>query len=122
MLRQWVTEKGNVDAIEARLEIQRVDSLRGERVWEQVAIKDMSKRPYNFSRHLDCYLLSSPNPAVIALHSCCPCEVGCHLRRKVEAIISRGDGEEDPDCPGVLEETKFWVVVKRSKTETTEQS
>ena len=57
---------------------------------------------------------------------------GCHallplyvtwqiLRRKIESIISRGDGEEDPDCPGCLEETKFWVVTKRIKTETTEQ-
>ena len=43
------------------------------------------------------------------------------MRRKIESIISRGDGEEDPDCPGCLEETKFWVVTKRTKTEATEQ-
>ncbi|CAE7248377.1 unnamed protein product, partial [Symbiodinium pilosum] len=41
--------------------------------------------------------------------------------RKIESIISRGGGEEDPDCPGCLEETKFWVITKRTKTEATEQ-
>ena len=31
-----------------------------------------------------------------------------HLRPKVEAIIARGGGIEDPDAPGVLAETRFW--------------
>ena len=41
-------------------------------------------------------------------------------RRKIQSIISRQTGEEDPDCPGVLEETKLWVVTKRTRTETSE--
>ena len=38
-----------------------------------------------------------------------------------DSIISRGDGEEDPDAPGCLEETRFWCVVKRVKTESESQ-
>ena len=55
LLRQWVTTGGNIDAIEARLEIQRIDSLKGQRVWEQVAVKDMGLPPLNFSKHLGGY-------------------------------------------------------------------
>ena len=32
------------------------------------------------------------------------------LRQKVEAIIARGGGISDPDAPGVLAETRFWIT------------
>ena len=51
-LREWVRKDGNIDAMEATLEMHRQESLKGERVWEQVSVKDMSKPPYNFSECL----------------------------------------------------------------------
>ena len=38
--------------------------------------------------------------------------VGVQLRAKIEAIIARGGGIPDADAPEVLEETKYWGVVK----------
>lgn len=37
------------------------------------------------------------------------------LRRKIDSIIARGGGEEDPDAPGILEETKYWCLAEESR-------
>ena len=44
-----MSNSGNIEAMEATLETHRQESLKGERVWEQVSVKDMSRPPYNFS-------------------------------------------------------------------------
>ena len=39
-------------------------------------------------------------------------------RRKIQAIIATQKGEPDEMCPESLEETRYWCIVKRKKTET----
>ena len=39
------------------------------------------------------------------------------LRAKIDHIVATQQGEPDEMAPGVLEETRFWCVVKRTKTE-----
>ena len=38
-------------------------------------------------------------------------------RQKIAHIIATQDGEEDEQAPGSLQETKYWCVVMREKTE-----
>ena len=38
-----MSNSGNIEAMEATLEMHRQESLKGERVWEQVSVKDMSR-------------------------------------------------------------------------------
>ncbi|CAE7194098.1 unnamed protein product [Symbiodinium sp. CCMP2592] len=101
-LREWVTFGGNAAQMEAKLSFERTSSVLGQRVWEQVAVKDMRHPPYSFSKlpgvdltQCMCYVLA----AMIAL----------------QLLL------EDPDAPGCLEETRFWCVVKRIKTESESQ-
>ena len=47
-----MSKNGDIGAMEATLEAHRQESLKGERVWEQVSVKDMGKPPYNFSECL----------------------------------------------------------------------
>ena len=44
------------------------------------------------------------------------------MRQKIASIISRGGGIEDPDAPGVLQETQYWCTVKTTKTDQYEMS
>ena len=93
------------------------DSLKGERVWEQVAVKDMPHPPYNYSAS---FVLSK----LIEMWEPGGLELGnCFLlpkpRKKIEGIIARGGGEQD-EYTDSLEETRFWVCVTRRKTEASE--
>ena len=43
-------------------------------------------------------------------------------RAKIESIISKGGGEEDEDAPGVLAETRFWVVIQEDQLDEVKSS
>ena len=49
-LREWVAFGGNAAQMEAKLSFERTSSVLGQRVWEQVAVKDMRHPPYSFSK------------------------------------------------------------------------
>ena len=62
LLRQWLLSGENVEACEARMKIQREQGVEGERIWQQIAVKDMGAEPYRFSEN---------RSYIRALHSIC---------------------------------------------------
>ena len=52
LLRQWIACGQNMEACESRIKMRKQQSLEGKKIWEQVAVKDMTKPPYNFSARL----------------------------------------------------------------------
>ena len=37
-----------------------------------------------------------------------------------KGVILYDSNNQDPDCPGVVEETKYWVLTAQTKTDTTD--
>ncbi|CAJ1342988.1 unnamed protein product, partial [Effrenium voratum] len=88
LLQQFVCNGQNIEACEGKLEASKTQELEGKKRYALVPVKDMKNAPWNFSQ------------------------------RKIAAIISKGGGIEDEDCPGVLEETRFWVLAEHTRTDT----
>lgn len=88
LLGRWVQSNENIAACECLVKATRRSNLRGQRVVQLVAVKDMSKAPYSFSE------------------------------RKIAHIIAHQQGVEDRDAPGIVEETKYWVTTAETRTDT----
>ena len=52
LLKRWIAAGENLKACEHSITASRKNSLQGRRVMELVAVKDMSKPPWNFSELL----------------------------------------------------------------------
>ena len=51
LLREWVISGQNLQACESSIEVSQESGLRGEKVWMQIAVKDMSRKPHHFSEY-----------------------------------------------------------------------
>lgn len=87
-MRRFVAAHENLQACESSIHAARTAKKKNKLRQQLVAVKDMTKSPYNFSA------------------------------KKVDAIVARGGGVPDRDAPLVLEETKFWVTVEESRENT----
>ncbi|CAE7421377.1 unnamed protein product [Symbiodinium sp. CCMP2456] len=101
LLKRWVQTGGNVSATEASLEASRTSRSRARTVKRLVPVKDMTEAPYRFSK---------PRMLIYEMQNVLLDVEHVAMRQKIEAIIARGGGITDPDAPGVLAETRFWVT------------
>ena len=90
--------------------------MKGQREWEQIAVKDMPHPPYSFSENpapkqsmIVPFMFRRVTPALYAKSRI--------LRQKIQHIIATQVGEPDEMCPQSLAETRYWCVVRRTKTE-----
>ena len=104
LLRQWVSSGMNLQACESRSRVSKEQGLRGEKVWAQVPVRDMGIPPLNFSEFLGASIINHE----------------ADLRAKVQHIIATQVGERDEQAPDSLEDTLYWVVLKRTQTESTD--
>lgn len=98
----------NIEACEANIETTRTQELEGKKKYALVPVKDMRHPPWNFSQTLSLlnlgfasftYLQVSSPKKLVCVHLVGP--IG--LRRKIEALISKGGGVEDERMRTVLE-------------------
>ena len=53
LLRRWISSNENLQSCEAAIQSSRTNTLEGKRTVRLIAVKDMGKKPYNFSQPLD---------------------------------------------------------------------
>ena len=51
LLREWVISGQNLQACESAIEVSHEAGVRAEKVWAQIAVKNMAKKPYFFSEY-----------------------------------------------------------------------
>ena len=53
LLRQWVLSGQNLQACESAIEISQESGVRGEKIWMQIPVKNMHRKPHYFSESFD---------------------------------------------------------------------
>ena len=122
LLRQWVSSGMNLQACESRSRVSKEQGLRGEKVWAQVPVRDMGIPPLNFSEFLGASIINHHHHGWVCegiKHVLSWC-FEADLRAKVQHIIATQVGERDEQAPDSLEDTLYWVVLKRTQTESTD--
>ena len=50
-MRNWVLSGQNLQACESAIEVSQESGVRGEKVWMQIAVKNMQRKPHYFSEY-----------------------------------------------------------------------
>ena len=50
-MRNWVLSGQNLQACESAIEVSQESGVRGEKVWMQIAVKNMHRKPHYFSEY-----------------------------------------------------------------------
>ena len=95
LLRRWVQSNENIAACESLVKATRRSNLQGQRVVQLVAVKDMSKPPFNFSEKLDNINSTALLFCYCSLHT-------SPLRRKIAHIIAHQQGVEAPKIISIV--------------------
>ena len=57
LLRQWVLSGQNMQACESSIEVTKESGVRGEKIWAQIPVKDMGRKPHFFSECFGSHIL-----------------------------------------------------------------